>query len=76
MAAAFSPDRLLEMSQGRRSYDHPRQEVNHLMGSMVPGVMEALVGRLSGRARGGDRPGLAGLPGESHEATPSGTVTT
>ena len=49
------------------------------MGSMVPGVMEALVGRLSGRARGGGRPGLAGLsglPGESHEATPSGAAMT
>jgi hypothetical protein len=46
------------------------------MGSMAPGVMEALVGRLSGRARGGDRPGLARLPGESHETTPSGAATT
>jgi len=44
------------------------------MGSMVPGVMHALVGRLRRRARGGDRPGLAGLPGESHEVTLSGAA--
>jgi hypothetical protein len=37
------------------------------MGSMVPGVMEALVGRLSGRAREGDRPGLARPGGESRD---------
>jgi hypothetical protein len=52
VAAAFSPDRLPELSQGRRSCDHPRQEENHLMGSMVPGAMEVLVGWLSGRPVG------------------------
>ena len=49
------------------------------MGSIVTGVMHALVERLR-RARGGGRPGLAGvpIPGEtgSHEATPSGAATT
>jgi hypothetical protein len=47
------------------------------MGPVVTGVMDALVGRVRGRARGDGRPGLARLsPGESYEATPSGAVTT
>jgi hypothetical protein len=43
------------------------------MVSVVTGVMDAPLGRVRGRARGGGWACRApGLPGESHGATPSG----
>jgi hypothetical protein len=75
-----SPDRLPQAVRASRSCDHPRNEKNDLMRPIVTGVTDGLVEEVSGRARGGGRPGLAGvpIPGEtgSHEATPSGAVTT